>query len=57
MQMSRKSLALIIFILAVVGIYGLFYAAVTAVLIPNDLNEYKNELNTAPASCKQRFIY
>ena len=46
--MSRKSLVLIIFIFAVVGIYGLFYAAVTAVLIPQDLNEFKNELNTMP---------
>lgn len=46
--MNKKSLALIIFVLTVVSIYGLFYAAVTAVLMPYDLNEFKNELNTMP---------
>jgi hypothetical protein len=46
--MNKKSLAFIIFILAVVGAYGLFYAAVTAVLMPQDLNEFKNELDTMP---------
>ena len=45
--MNKKTLVLIIFI-AVAGIYGLFYATVTAVLVPQDLNEFKNELNTMP---------
>ena len=46
--MSRKILALIIFLVAVVGVYGLFYAAVTTVLMPQDLNNFKNELDTMP---------
>lgn len=46
--MSRKILALIILLVAVVGIYGLFYAAVTTVLIPQDLNNYKTELDSLP---------
>ncbi len=44
--MNRKILALIIFVVAVAGIYGLFYAAVTSVLMPQDLNNFKNDLNT-----------
>ena len=44
--MSRKILALIILLVAVVGIYGLFYAAVTTVLMPQDLNNYKTELDS-----------
>lgn len=46
--MSRKILALIIFLVAVVGVYGLFYAAVTTVLMPQDLNNFKKELDTMP---------
>ncbi|MGB9937118.1 MAG: hypothetical protein ACPK7O_05310 [Methanobacterium sp.] len=45
--MSKKMIALIIVIVAVIGIYGAFYAAVTTVLMPHDLNEFKNELDTA----------
>jgi hypothetical protein len=45
-KMSRKIMALIIFIVAVVGIYGLVYAAVTTVLMPQDLNEFKTELDS-----------
>lgn len=44
--MNKKSLALIILV-AVAGVYGLFYAAVTTVLMPMDLNEFKNQLNSA----------
>lgn len=43
--MSRKIIALIIFIVAVVGIYGVIYAAVTTVLVPQDSNEFKTELD------------
>lgn len=46
--MSKKILALIIFVVAVVGVYGLFYAAVTTVLIPNDFNSFKAELEAMP---------
>ena len=42
--MNKKILA-IIFIVAVVGVYGLFYAAVTTVLMPQDLNTFKTELD------------
>ena len=43
--MNRKIMALIIFIVAVVAIYGVIYAAVTTVLMPQDLNEFKTELD------------
>lgn len=46
--MNRKILALIIFLVAVVGVYGLFYVAVTTVLMPMDLNNFKSELNAMP---------
>lgn len=46
--MNKKILALIIFVVAVVSIYGLSYAAVTTVLMPQDLNHFKNELDTMP---------
>ncbi len=46
--MNKKSLALIIVLIAIAGIYGIFYAAVTTVLMPQDLNNYKNELNSMP---------
>jgi len=39
---------LLIVIVAIVGIYGLFYAAVTTVLMPMDTNIYKDQLNTIP---------
>lgn len=45
--MNRKIMALIIVIVAVIGIYGAFYVAVTTVLMPQDLNEFKNELDAA----------
>lgn len=45
--MSRKIIALIIFIVALVCIYGVTYAAVTTVLMPQDLNEFKTELDAA----------
>ena len=48
--MNRKILALIIFIVAIAGIYGLFYAAVTTVLMPQDLNTFKTELNAISQS-------
>lgn len=35
-----------IFLIAIVGIYGLFYAAVTTVLMPMDAGAFKAELNT-----------
>ena len=48
--MNRKVLALIIFIVAIAGVYGLFYAAVTTVLMPQDLNTFKTELNAISQS-------
>jgi hypothetical protein len=45
--MNRKILALII-ILVVIGVYGLFYVAVTSVLMPMELNSFKSELNAMP---------
>ena len=45
--MNRKILALVI-ILVVIGVYGLFYVAVTSVLIPMELNSFKSELNAMP---------
>ena len=48
--MNRKILALIIFIVAIAGVYGLFYAAVTTVLMPQDLNTFKTELNAISQS-------
>jgi hypothetical protein len=47
-KMNRKILAIIILI-AVVGIYGLFYVTVSTVLMPLDLNSFKSDLNTMPA--------
>ena len=38
-------MAMIIFLVAVIGIYGVFYAVVTTVLMPQDLNEFKTELD------------
>lgn len=35
-----------IFLITIVGVYGLFYAAVTTVLMPMDANAFKAELNT-----------
>ncbi|HMK53390.1 MAG TPA: hypothetical protein VK444_01280 [Methanobacteriaceae archaeon] len=46
--MNRKTLALIIILVVVVGAYGLFYAAVTTILMPQDLNEFKNQLDSIP---------
>jgi hypothetical protein len=37
---------LFVLIIAIVGIYGLFYAAVTTVLMPMDAGAFKAELNT-----------
>ena len=48
--MNRKILALIIFIVAIAGVYGLFYAAVTTVLMPQDLNTFKTELDAMSQS-------
>jgi hypothetical protein len=45
--MNRKILALVI-ILAVVGVYGLFYVAVTSVLMPMDMDSFKSDLNAMP---------
>ena len=39
---------MLIVIVATVGIYGLFYAAVTTVLMPMDVDIYKDQLNTIP---------
>ena len=47
--MSRKILALLIIVVAMGGTYALFYAAVSTVLIPMDINSYKSELETAIA--------
>lgn len=46
--MDKKILALIIVAVAVVGVYGAFYAAISAIFMPMDLNEFKNELNAMP---------
>lgn len=48
--MNRKILALIIFIVAIAGVYGLFYGAVTTVLMPQDLNTFKTELDAMSQS-------
>ena len=45
--MNKKILALVI-IFAIVGVYGLFYVAVTSVLMPMDMNSFKNDLNAMP---------
>lgn len=47
--MSRKILTLLIIVVAIGGTYALFYAAVSTVLIPMDINSYKSELETAIA--------
>lgn len=44
--MNKKILALIIALIAVIGTYGLVYAAVTTVLMPMDSESLKNELDT-----------
>ncbi len=46
-KMNKKILALVI-ILVFVGVYGLFYVAVTSVLMPMDMNGFKSDLNTMP---------
>lgn len=46
--MNKKSLALIIFLVVIVAGYGLFYAAVTTVLMPQDLKEFQTQLNEFP---------
>ncbi len=45
--MNKKILILIILV-AVIGIYGLFYVAVTNVLMPMELDSFKNDLNGMP---------
>lgn len=45
--MNRKIIALVI-ILAVIGVYGLFYVAVTSVLTPMEMNSFKSDLNAMP---------
>ncbi len=44
-KMSKKFLALIIIIIAVIGIYGLFYAVASTVLVPMQLNGFKSQLD------------
>ncbi|WJI09269.1 hypothetical protein FGU46_03735 [Methanobacterium sp. CWC-01] len=44
--MNRNILALIILVVAIVGLYGLFYAAVATVLMPQDLDRFKADLDT-----------
>lgn len=44
--MNKKILTLIIILVVVAGIYGVFYAAVTTVFMPQDLNNSKIELNS-----------
>lgn len=46
--MNKKILAIIILI-AIIGIYGLFYVAVSSVLMPLDLNGFKSDLSNMPA--------
>jgi len=46
--MNKKILAMIIILVAIVGVYGLFYVAVTTVLMPMDLNSFKTDLNAMP---------
>ena len=45
--MNKKILILIILV-GVIGIYGLFYVAVTNVLMPMELDSFKNDLNGMP---------
>ena len=45
--MNKKILVLIILV-AIIGIYGLFYVAVTNVLMPMELDSFKNDLNGMP---------
>ena len=45
--MNKKNLLLIVLV-AVIGIYVLFYVAVTNVLMPMELASYKNDLNGMP---------
>jgi hypothetical protein len=45
--MNKKILALVI-ILVVVGVYGLFYVAVTSIIMPMDVNSFKSDLNAMP---------
>ncbi|MBZ2167032.1 hypothetical protein [Methanobacterium spitsbergense] len=45
--MNKKILILIILV-AVIGIYGLFYVAVTNVLMPMELDSFNNDLNGMP---------
>jgi hypothetical protein len=46
--MNKKILALIILLVAIFIGYGLLYAGVNAVLMPQDLNEYQSQLNNMP---------
>jgi len=46
--MNKKILAMIIILVAIVGVYGLFYVAVTSVLMPMDMNSFKTDLNAMP---------
>lgn len=46
--MNKKSLALIILLIVIVAGYGLFYAAVTTVFMPQDLKEFQTQLNEFP---------
>ena len=46
--MNKKILAMIIILVAIVGVYGLFYVAVTSVLMPMNMNSFKTDLNAMP---------
>jgi hypothetical protein len=45
-KISKKILGIFIAIVAIIGIYGLFYIAITTVLMPMDLTAFKEELDT-----------
>ena len=44
----NKKISILIILVAIIGIYGLFYVAVTNVLMPMELDSFKNDLNGMP---------
>lgn len=44
----NKKIVFLVIILAVIGVYGLFYVGVTSVLMPMELNSFESELNAMP---------
>ena len=47
-ESMNKKISILIILVAIIGIYGLFYIAVTNVLMPMELDSFKNDLNGMP---------